>query len=470
MTESDFELFLRAGLREMVDDGATSTLRARILAIPAVESVIPQRGFAGRWGFGRTNRFATIALAATAVAVALLIGIGLLVRSPDVGPSPIPGPTNSATVEPSQTSEPFRAASWTTTGSMADPRFDFTATLLADGRVLVAGGDLGYDANPRALASAELYDPSSGTWTPTGSMLTGRYRHTATLLPNGEVLVAGGNVNNSNVIGISCCLATAELYDPSTGTWTATGSMNAPRVAHWATLLPDGTVLVAGGDAYPNTGLERFPTEVYNPGTESWSATESEISVGHDLTATLLPDGRVLFLSTTLFDPTTGSWSNTLGCCLGGDPDTYYGSGTATLLSDGHVLRAGGFGRVPNTEPGLTSRSVALVTAALYDPLGGGWRATGSLHVGRVDATATLLSDGRVLMVGGNTEGFPTTALNTAELYDPGTGVWDMTSSLAEGRFAQKAILLLDGTVLVVGGYDTSALASAELYDPAIGS
>ena len=106
MTERDFEQFLRAGFREMVDDGAPSALRARILAIPSVESLLPERGFGGLWGFWRTNRFAPIALAVTAVAVALLIGIGLLVRPPDVGPSPVPGPTHSATMEPSATPQP----------------------------------------------------------------------------------------------------------------------------------------------------------------------------------------------------------------------------------------------------------------------------------------------------------------------------------------------------------------------------
>jgi hypothetical protein len=260
--------------------------------------------------------------------------------------------------------------------------------------------------------------------------------------------------------------------------------MNAPRVDHSATLLLDGTVLVVGGDSYPNTGLERFPVERYDPGTGTWSATESSVGIGHGQTDTLLPDGRILFDGNSLYDPSTESWSSTLNCCFGSDhPDTYGGGGTVTLLADGHVLRAGGLGRVPNTEPGLSTKSFALPTAALYDPVGGGWRATGSMHGGHVDATATLLPDGRVLIVGGSTEGFPSTALTTAELYDPSTGTWDMTSSLAEGRYAQKAILLLDGTVLVVGGAGTSVLvdaetdvyvapnlASAELYDPGSGS
>jgi Kelch motif len=369
---------------------------------------------------------------------------------------------------------------------MADARFDFTATLLADGRVLVAGGDLGYNANPRALASAELYDPTTGTWTATGSMTSGRYRHTATLLPNGEVLVAGGNIDSSGVVGIGCCLATAELYDPSTGTWIATGSMNAPRVDHWASLLPDGTVLVAGGDAYPNTGLDRFPIERYDPGSGTWSATEeSEISVGHDLTATLLPDGRVLFLGNgggSLLDPTTGSWSDTRGCCFGGHPDTYIGNGTATLLADGQVLRAGGAGRVRSTERGFTSRYFALATAALYDAVGGGWRATGSMHFGRADAAAARLADGRVLVMGGD-EDRNLYAIASAELYDPYTETWTTTASMAEARFSEIALLLQDGRVLVVGGagtevlvnaetgeYMTPALASAELYDPGDGS
>ena len=112
---------------------------------------------------------------------------------------------------------------------------DHTATLLPNGKVLVAGG-----YNGGALTSAELYDPASGTWTATGSLNTARYDHTATLLPNGKVLVAGGISNGSD-------LTSAELYDPASGTWTATGSLNTARYEHTATLLPNGKVLVAGG-------------------------------------------------------------------------------------------------------------------------------------------------------------------------------------------------------------------------------
>jgi N-acetylneuraminic acid mutarotase len=140
---------------------------------------------------------------------------------------------------------------WTATGSMSIGRISFTATLLANGKVLIAGGN---DSSGNFLASAELYDPGTGTWVSTGSMTTPRSSHTATLLGDGKVLVAGGQPQS--------CLTTssAELYDPDTGSWTSTGSMNIPggRGAHLATLITSGQlsgmVLVAGGYINQNDG------------------------------------------------------------------------------------------------------------------------------------------------------------------------------------------------------------------------
>ena len=154
-----------------------------------------------------------------------------------------------------------QSGTWTATGSLATARDDHTATLLPNGKVLVAGG---YDGSG-TLASAELYDPASGTWTATGSLATARYRHTATLLPNGKVLVAGGSDNSG-------ALASAELYDPASGTWTATGSLATARDCHTATLLPNGKVLVAGG--FDGSG-SLASAELYDPASGTWTATGS---------------------------------------------------------------------------------------------------------------------------------------------------------------------------------------------------
>ena len=169
---------------------------------------------------------------------------------------------------------------WTETGNMSTKRWLHTATLLLNGQVLVAGGD----TSPGYLASVELYDPATGMWTETGSMSTPRERHTATLLPNGQVLVAGG---------VSPTLSSAELYDPATGVWMSTGSMTMARSRHTATLLPNGKVLVAAGSS-DVTGGNLTSAELYDPATGVWTATGSLATARSSHTATLLPNGQVL--------------------------------------------------------------------------------------------------------------------------------------------------------------------------------
>ena len=153
------------------------------------------------------------------------------------------------------------SGTWTATGSLATARDCHTATLLPNGKVLVAGG---YDSSGY-LASAELYDPASGTWTATGSLATARDDHTATLLPNGKVLVAGG-------FDSSGALASAELYDPASGTWTATGSLATARCDHTATLLPNGKVLVAGGFGNPYGPLASAELYVPAAAASNWAS------------------------------------------------------------------------------------------------------------------------------------------------------------------------------------------------------
>ncbi|MBK5292083.1 MAG: hypothetical protein JJE04_10450, partial [Acidobacteriia bacterium] len=151
---------------------------------------------------------------------------------------------------------------FTATGNMTTGRYFHTATLLIDGRVLIAGGG-SYDR--KTQSSAELYDPRIGRFTVTGNMTTPRTRHSATLLPDGRVLVAGGGITNADT-GAYSALASAELYDPRTGTFTATEGMSTPRSELTATLLNSGKVLIAGG-IYPGQGYCCFPVgaELYDP-------------------------------------------------------------------------------------------------------------------------------------------------------------------------------------------------------------
>lgn len=320
------------------------------------------------------------------------------------------------------------AADWTPAASLAKGRFGHTATLLASGKVLVAGGR---DSNSSFLASAELYDPATDSWSAAGNFGTPRNFHSATLLPDGKVLIAGGY---NDYFGE---LRDAALYDPATNTWSVAGGFVTGRYAHTATLLPSGKVLVAG----PNGGSG----ELYDPATNAWSRTGNMVRVRFDHTATLLPNGKVLVaggdFSTTsaeIYDPATDAWSAT------GNLTTARATHTATLLPSGKVLVAGGRD---------------LSSAELFDPATNTWSAAGNLGTARFRHTATLLPNGTVIVAGGVSN---LAYSASAEIYDPVANTWSAAGSLATPRDRHTANLLPNGKVLVTGGY---GIASAELYE-----
>jgi hypothetical protein len=331
---------------------------------------------------------------------------------------------------------------WILTGSMALPRMLHTATLLDDGKVLVAGG---------FNTTSELYNPETKTWSATGNTLGSHRGHTATKLLDGRVLIAGGGV---------CPItnATAEVYVPATGKWRPAGILNTQRYHHSAVLLPNGKVLVAGGRTGEYDSGTLASSELYDPATNTWSYTGSLNTARAFHTMTLLPNGKVLVTggsdaadglisSAELYDPATGKWATVASMGTG------RASHTATLLPNGKVLVAGGSGL-----------DVALsASAELYDPATNTWAATGSMLSPRRFHTANLLPDGRVLVAGGYHQ---LTGIQTAsDLYDPATGKWSKTAEMNVDRYKHTATLLKNGTVLAVGGVSNHDQASAEYYD-----
>jgi N-acetylneuraminic acid mutarotase len=284
---------------------------------------------------------------------------------------------------------------WGSAASMATARYYPTGTLLNDGRVLVSGGQ---GTGGVYLSSAELYTPDSGSgsWSAAGSMSTGRYGQTATLLADGRVLVTGGKNGTT-------FLASAELYDPATNTWSLAGSMAVARYYHTATLLNNGKVLVTGG-SNPST---LSSAELYDPATNTWSPANSMTAPRYGQTATLLSNGKLLVTggvgttgtqsSTELYDPAVGTWSSAGSMA---NPRVW---ATATLLTNAgsdQVLITGGASAVYKTE--------------LYNPATDTWSSAGFMAAARYGDAATLLNNGKVLISGGSDS---SGNLASAELY-----------------------------------------------------
>jgi N-acetylneuraminic acid mutarotase len=338
---------------------------------------------------------------------------------------------------------------WSAAGALATPRALQTATLLGNGKVLVAGGN-----NSAFLSSAELYDPASNTWTAAASMATARTSHTATRLANGKVLVAGGNN--------SAFLSSAELYDPASNVWSPVTSMAAARTNYKATLLGNGKVLVMGG---VNGAGMVLNAELYDPASNTWSSAGSIVTGRVRFTVTLLSNGKVLIAggsagsgsalsSAELYDPATNSWSSA------GSMVTPRDSATATLLGNGKVLVAGGCAL------GYTSGFQS--SAELYDPLTNTWSATASMATARDHHKATLLNNGKVLVAGGwngSSSGGFFTPLSSTELYDPGLLAANTTTALTATPNASTGGQLVTFTATV--GPSPGNLGTVTFFDNA---
>jgi hypothetical protein len=448
MNDRDLEARLRAWYRAEAGEAETAplSLRQDVVEIPRTAT---RRGRQ----FGRGRGLTLLAAAALLLAGGAVAAGSGLVRLPSLvppepepslaavatssPPSESPAPTALTSPAPTDASTPVAGPGgvWIRTGTMGTPRSGFSAVRLLDGRVLVAGG---HNGEPRVdLTSAELYDPASGTWSATGSMVHPHgFGFAATLLRDGRVLVSDVTDGDTDHPSYG-----AELYDPTSGTWTYTGSLDTGGVGHSATLLANGKVLVDGD-----------PPRLFDPDSGTWTATGQMVPpTQFNYTAALLPDGRVLVVGgefpsakAQLYDPDTGAWTATEDMrehLQSHDGDRI----TATLLRDDTVL--------------VTGRG----KSELYDPATGNWTATREQPERGTtwwfdSGKATLLLDGTVLLTGPD----------GAELYDPTTGSWTTIGSPL--NVISSATLLLDGTVLVTEFTSPdvdAAQSSAELYVPA---
>ncbi len=362
---------------------------------------------------------------------------------------------NSTTSSTSATAAIVAVGS-SSTGSMTTSRNGAFGAILPDGNVVIAGGVAAGQYLDASLQTADLYNVSSGSFTPTGQLNVPRQRANAVTLSDGSFLVSGG-------FGVNTIQNTAEYYDPTNSTFKSVGDMTSARFGHTATLLNNGQVLLAGGDTGSNITLS---AEVYTPTSTSFAATGSMITSRVYGAAVLLSNGSVLVVGGTsdnsqgntvglnkaeLYNPTTSTFSAA--------PNMPFGAEglTATPLPDGTVLIAGG---------DAGNGTVPTASAAIYDPNANTFTSVGSMNTARTFHTATLLGNGLVLIAGGYTGSGYTNPTSSLELYDPSAHTFSNAGNMTIPRVNQNAILLKTNAILLAGGTNANGpTASAELYN-----
>lgn len=366
---------------------------------------------------------------------------------------------------------PAATGAWTTTDDLPTPgswggQHD-GPVVLDDGTVLVAGGA---GATGAPLARAALYDPGAGTWATTGNLLTARRLHSVTLLADGKVLVVGGTGAGSAQFPPPGLVA-AEVYDPAAGTWSTTGNLHTGRWGHSATLLPDGSVLVAGGNAVRSSqSLTALCTaERWDPASGDWIEVEPMTDARGGHTAVLLPNGKVLVAGGGV--PTGRTTDAALAFCELFDPDeeTWAPTGSMTVPRARHqatlagttVLATGGTAPGPGGDG--TFDPFARATAETYQQATGTWTATDSMPAGRELHRAVALSAGTVLVAGGTDGVRDAAGFASALLYDVGDGTWEEATGLGAGRWSFAAVKLPGQKVLVTGGVARTGQAGAGL-------
>ncbi len=388
---------------------------------------------------GRPSRLPLVAGLAGLALVALVAFIALRPSEPSEQPAVALSPVGT----------------WTEAPGLTTIRGTTTAVVLDDGRVLAAGGGVG----AIALSAAEVFDPSAEAWQEVAPPAGARRGHQAVALEDGRVLVAGG-------LAEGVPLATAEVYDPTADTWSPVASMAVPRLGHSLTRLADGRVLAAGGSALESdeaaaggqTIRTEASSEIFDPASGTWSPGGPMGTPRFEHTATLLGDGRVLVVgglgptgegdavgplaSTELYDPAAEAFVGASGLSAA------RANHAAALLNDNAVIVSGGAGG--------ESGDVSLASAEVFDSRAGAWTAVGAMGTTRTGHSATRLDDGRILVAGGETvRRGERRSLTSGEVFEfdrGASGEWRSAGDMACPRSEQAAVLLGDGSVLVIAG------------------